>query len=37
LAVGTYRLFLCLVLIACMCEFRENWSLFLVINKSIEY
>jgi len=27
----------CLVLIACMYELRENWSLFLVINKSIEY
>jgi hypothetical protein len=28
---------LCLVLIVCMCELGKDWSLFLVINKSIEY
>jgi hypothetical protein len=37
LAAGTYRLLLCLVLIVRMCELGKNWSLFLVINKSIEY
>jgi len=37
LAAGTYRLLVRLVLIVCVCELGENWSLFLVINKSIEY